>query len=172
MRFGELRLLVVGHGISSSQPLLLQSHTHLSSLPRCLRCSRTNIFLPVSDLIFPHLEPSSLTCGAASLGLRSVVSETSANSWTQNLCDEFQSRHSGECLSSFLRFVTRMRSSPLLFNNARLDMTLVVFNTSALEPFSPFKSIPRVGFAAFLAGVVNSFFIPFLRLSRSWNLRN
>ena len=62
-----------------------------------------------------------------------------------------------------LRFVTRTRSSLLMFGNARLRMTLLVLNSSTLEPFSSFKGLARIGLAAFVAGVVNSVSTPPLR---------
>ena len=65
--------------------------------------------------------------------------------------------------SPSLRSVTQTRSSLLLFGNARLRMTLLVLNSSTLEPFSSFKGLARIGLAAFVAGVVNSVSTPPLR---------
>ena len=62
-----------------------------------------------------------------------------------------------------LRFVTQSRSPLLLFGNARLRMTLLVLNSSTLEPFLSFKGLARIDLTAFVVGVMNSVSTPPLR---------
>jgi len=59
-----------------------------------------------------------------------------------------------------LRPVTQTRSSLLLFGKARLRMTLLVLNSSTLEPFSSFKGLARMDLTAFVVGVMNSVSTP------------